>query len=170
MDIAEMRARQAPLKELYLSDPAKAYVEIGATAAFVEDGVNVTVDTALGPVRAGQHPAVGGTPDDKCSAEMLLEALLGCAGTTIRAVALAMRIDIRGGTLRAEGNFDARGTLGVDKSVPVGMGQAVVTVEIDTDAEDDRLARLAELSERYCIVAQTLAIAPKIVITRAAAS
>lgn len=167
MDIEELRARQAPLKELYRDQPEKAVVPIGATGSYVEPGTTVTVDSFIGPVRAGQHAALGGYGTDACSADMLMEALLGCAGVTIRVVALAMRLEVRGGTLRAEGTFDARGSLGVDRSVPVGIGPVRIIAELDTDATDQQLAKLGELAERYCIVAQSLKELPELEIRRA---
>ena len=168
MDIAELRERQAPLKELYSGQPEKAVVPLAATATWADPRMTTPVDTWAGPVRSGQHPALGGFDGDACSADMLLEALLACAGTTIRVVALAMRLEIRSATLRADSSFDARGSLGTDKSVPVGIAPVTVTAVLDTDADDRQLARLAELADRYCIVAQSMKLTTEIVIRRAA--
>ncbi len=118
--------------------------------------------------RAGFHPFTGGDGSDACSGDMLLHALLACAGVTMRSVATAMGIDIRNGRLRASTEMDARGTLGVSRKAPVGLGDIQVVVELDTDADDATLAKLAELTERYCVVAQTLARPPHLTIQRAA--
>ncbi len=169
MDITELRARQAPLKEQYRSDPDAARTALSATADWREPGITSTVDTWAGPARAGLHPATGGDARDACSGDMLLEALLGCTGVTLRSVATAMRLDLRSVRLRADGFFDARGTLGLDREVPVGAQDIVVTIEADTDADDAALKRLAELTERYCVVAQTLREVPRFVVRRAPA-
>jgi uncharacterized OsmC-like protein len=156
MDVTELRARQAPLKDRYRDDPAAARTPIAATADWRDDGITATVDGWAGPVRAGLHRATGGDGADACSGDLLMEALLGCAGVTLRSVATAMRLELRDVRLRAEGFFDARGTLGLDRSVPVGVQDVVVTAEVDTDADDAALARLAELTDRYCVIAQSL--------------
>lgn len=166
MDTTALRARQTNLKDRYRSDPATACTPISARADWRDPGITTTVDGWAGPVRAGLHPATGGDGQDACSGDMLLQALLGCAGVTLRSVAAAMHLEIRGVQLRADGNFDARGTLGLDRSVPVGIADAVVTAELDTDADDAALARLAELTERYCVVAQSLREAPRFVVER----
>jgi uncharacterized OsmC-like protein len=124
------------------------------------------VQTWAGPVRAGLHPATGGDGSDACSGDMLLEALLACAGVTLRSVATAMSIPIRSATLRAEGQFDARGTLGVSRETPVGCTDIGITAELDTDADDATLAKLAQLTERYCVVAQTLRVPVEISVRR----
>ena len=118
-------------------------------------------------MRAGLHEATGGDGSDACSGDMLLEALLACSGVTLRSVATSMGLDIREVTLRADGIFDARGTLGLDKDVPVGVSDVVVTIEVDTDADDAKLERLAATTERYCVVGQSLANPAKFVIERA---
>lgn len=166
MDVAELRARQAPLKERYRADPASAETPVGATADFRDDGITATVDGWAGPVRAGLHRATGGDGSDACSGDMLVEAVLACAGVTLRSVATAMRIDVRSASLRADSSFDARGTLGLDKEVPVGIGEVVVTAELDTDADDATLERLGQLAERYCVVGQSLRLPPRIVVRR----
>lgn len=160
MDAADLRAAQAPLKERYKGDPARALVPSRARASFAEPGVTTTVEGSTGRVRVGLHAATGGTGLDACSADLLLQALLGCAGTTFRAVATASRVDLRRAELTASATWDARGTLGLDRSVPVGLQNIVVTIAVDTDADDDKLARLAASTERYCVVAQTLREAP----------
>src|SRR3954468_11360782 len=164
---AELRELQAPLKQSYRDDPASARTPMRATATFTDPGITATVETWAGPGRAGLHAATGGDGRDACSGDMLLEALLGCAGVTLRSVATAMRLDLRSVRLRADGFFDARGTLGLDREVPVGAQDIVVTIEADTDADDAALERLAALTERYCVVAQTLRDVPRFVIRRA---
>jgi uncharacterized OsmC-like protein len=166
MDIAALRVRQATLKDQYRGDPFTARTPLSATADWRDRGITTTVAGWAGPVRAGLHPATGGDGHDACSGDMLLQALLGCAGVTLRSVAAAMRVEIRAVQLRADGYFDARGTLGADRSAPVGVQEVVVTAVLDTDAEDAALAVLAELTERYCVVAQSLRDAPRFVVRR----
>ncbi len=160
MDAAELRELQAPLRQRYQDDPATARTPLRATADFSADGVTATVSGWAGPVRAGLHEATGGDGSDACSGDMLLEALLACAGVTLRSVATAMKLEVRSARLTAEGVFDARGTLGVDRTVPVGVTDVVVTAEVDTDADDAQLERLATTTERYCVVGQSLAQPP----------
>ncbi|MGZ4582211.1 MAG: OsmC family protein, partial [Nocardioidaceae bacterium] len=143
MDRTTLRETQAPLKQRYRDDPASARTPLSATGSFADPGITATIDGWAGPVRSGLHEATGGDGSDACSGDMLLQALLACAGVTLRSVATAMGISIRSATLRADGVFDARGTLGVDRSVPVGLTDVVVTVELDTDADDETLSRLA---------------------------
>ena len=131
-----------------------------------DPGVTCTVESWAGPVRAGLHPATGGDGSDACSGDMLLEALLACAGVTLRSVATAMGISLRSASLSAEGAFDARGTLAVDREVPVGVHDLVVTVELDCDADDAALARLVTATERYCVVGQSLRTSPRFVLRR----
>jgi uncharacterized OsmC-like protein len=166
MDAEQLRERQAPLKARYREDPGTARTALRAHGSFREPGVTATVTGWAGDVRAGLHRATGGEGDDACSGDMLLEAVLACAGVTLRSVATAMGIEIRGAALRADGAFDARGTLGVDRSAPVGVTDLVVTFELDTDADDASLARLAASTERYCVVGQTLKDPPRIVVRR----
>lgn len=166
MNITELRARQATLKERYRSDASAARTPVAASGDWRDPGVTTTVDGWAGPVRAGLHPATGGDGQDACSGDMLAQALLGCAGVTLRSVAGAMRLELRAVQLRADGYFDARGTLGLDRSVPVGLQDVVVTADVDTDADDAALARLAELTERYCVVAQTFREVPTFVVRR----
>jgi uncharacterized OsmC-like protein len=166
MDSATLRELQAPLKEKYRADPDSARTPLHAQAEFADPGVTCTVAGWAGPVRAGLHAATGGDGSDACSGDMLLDALLACAGVTLRSVATAMSIPVRSATLRAEGVFDARGTLGIDRAVPVGVTDIVVTVDIDCDADDTALQRLASATERYCVVGQSLAQPPRIVLNR----
>jgi uncharacterized OsmC-like protein len=156
MDSSELRETQAPLREKYRSVPSAARTQVQARADYRDPGVTCTVEGWRGPVRAGLHPATGGDGGDACSGDMLLEALLACAGVTLRSVATAMGLDVRSARLHADGVFDARGTLGVDRGVPVGVHDVVVTAEVDTDADDTALERLARSTERYCVVAQSL--------------
>jgi uncharacterized OsmC-like protein len=164
MDLAELRALQAPLKERYRADPATALTPVSATGSFVDPGATCTVDGFAGQVRAGFHRATGGDGSDACSADMLLEALVACAGVTLRSVATAMQLDIRSATLRAESTFDARGTLGISRDVSVGIGEVTVTADLDTDARPEQLERLAALTERYCVVGQSLRTPPHFVV------
>lgn len=166
MDASELREQQAPLRQRYKDDPESGRTPLHATADFSAGGVTATVSGWGGPVRAGLHEATGGDGSDACSGDMLLEALLACAGVTLRSVATAMSIDVRSARLSAEGYFDARGTLGLDRDVPVGVTDVVVTAELDTDAEDAQLERLARSTERYCVVGQSLAVPPRVVVRR----
>jgi uncharacterized OsmC-like protein len=166
VDREKLRARQSPLKQRYGADPAAARTKVGARASFADPGITCTVTTWAGEVRAGLHTATGGDGSDACSADMLLQALLGCMGVTLRSVATAMRIDIRGATLAATGFFDARGTLGLSREVPIGTTDIAVIAELDTDASDAQLTRLAELTERYCVVGQTLDPRPTLAVVR----
>jgi uncharacterized OsmC-like protein len=168
MDRQELRARQAPLKQRYADDPGAALTPLRARGTFAEPGVTCTVATWAGDVRAGLHTATGGDGGDACSADMLLQALVGCVGVTMRSVATAMRLDVREVSLDARGTFDARGTLGLSRDVPVGVTDITVAATVDTDATDEQLARLAELTEKYCVVAQTLTPRPTLVIERRA--
>lgn len=162
----ELRTAQQPLKDRYRSDATSARTSLRATGSFAEPGVTAVIDTWAGPVRAGLHTATGGDGADACSGDMLLEALLACAGVTLRSVATAMGLEIRGATLSAEGVFDARGTLGVDREVAVGVTDVVLTFELDTDATDEQLERLARATDRYCVVGQSLATRPTVHVRR----
>lgn len=166
VDATELRAAQAPLKQRYKDDPTAARTPLSASGSFAEPGVTATISTFAGPARAGLHRATGGDGSDACSGDMLLEALLACAGVTLRSVATAMSLTIRDAQLTAEGTFDARGTLGIDRTVPVGVTDITVTATLDTDATDEQLERLATLTERYCVVGQSLAQPPRIVARR----
>ena len=167
MDAAALRELQAPLKQRYRDDPGSARATLQAEADFSDAGITCTVQTWAGPARAGFHPFTGGDGSDACSGDMLLQALLACAGVTMRSVATALGVEIRGGRLRATTEMDARGTLGVSRDAEVGLGPIEVTAELDTDADDAVLTKLAELTERYCVVARTLARPPHLTIRRA---
>ncbi len=166
MDASTLRAAQAPLKDRYRTDPASARIPTTATGDYRDPEVTATIDGFAGPVRAGLHAAAGGDGHDACSADLLLQALLGCAGVTLRAVATAMGVEIRSADLRAEGWWDARGTLGVDRDAPIGVQDVVVTVVLDTDADDATLGRLATATERYCVVGRSLGVPPRISVVR----
>ena len=168
MDAATLRELQAPLKQRYRDDPASSRTPLEASATFETEGITASVQTWSGPVRAGLHPATGGDGSDACSGDMLLQALLACAGVTMRSVATAMGIDIVNAELRATGMFDARGTLGVSRDVPIGVQEITVVAELQTDADDAALAKLGELTERYCVVGQSLARIPTIVVRKRA--
>jgi uncharacterized OsmC-like protein len=155
MDRDELRARQAPLKQRYAAEPEAALVTLTADGS-VGEGVACSVTTGRALAEAGLHPASGGDGSLLCSGDMLLEALVACAGVTLRAVATSLGIEVRSGEVRAEGDLDFRGTLGVDREAPVGFAAIRLTVEIDTDADEDTIATLARLTERYCVVYQTL--------------
>ena len=169
MDAAELRELQRPLKATYRESPDAANTPLSASGRFVGDGVTATVDTAAGAVVAGLHPATGGTGGEACSGDMLLQALVACAGVTLRSVATALGVELRGARLHAEGVFDARGTLGISKESPVGVTDIVFTADLDTEADDATLDRLAELTERYCVVGQSLLEPPRFVVRRSTA-
>jgi uncharacterized OsmC-like protein len=156
----ELRAIQAPLKERYRSDPEAAVVTLSARATLGE-GVTCNVETGRAIAAAGLHPATGGDGSELCSGDMLLEALAACAGVTLRAVATALEIGVEG-AVHAEGDLDFRGTLGVDRDAPVGFRSIRVRFELDSDADPERIAKLIELTERYCVVFQTLAGSPEL--------
>lgn len=160
MTADELRALQAPLKTRYRDDPAAARVTLSARATIDPAAVACAVSTAAGPVNAGFHEAVGGDGSAACSGAMMLEALAGCAGVTLAAVATAMGIPLRSATVRAEGDWDARGTLGVSREAPVGLEAVRLAFELDTDAPEDQVRKLVELTERYCVVYRTLAQPP----------
>jgi uncharacterized OsmC-like protein len=170
MDATALRALQAPLKQHYRDDPESARAHLHAEADFSDAGITCTVQTWAGPARAGFHPSTGGDGSDACSGDMLLQALLACAGVTMRSVATAMGIELRGGSLRAGSDMDARGTLGVSREAPVGLGPIEMVAELDTDADDATLAKLAQLTERYCVVAQSLAPPVHLTVRRAGAA
>lgn len=167
MDAKTLRELQAPLKLRYREDAPSARIPLLATGSFEAPGITASVETWAGTVRAGLHSATGGHGGDACSGDMLLQAVLGCAGVTMRSVATAMGIEVRSASLRAEGIFDARGTLGIDRETPVGVQDLQVVIELDTDADDEKLATLARMTERYCVVAQSLAQAPTFAVQRA---
>ena len=164
MDRDALRAAQAPLKELYKTDPSAAWTPLTASGDYRDDPVTCTVSTVAGPVRAGLHTATGGTGEDACSGDMLLQALVACAGVTLRSVATAMSLDLGGVEITADSHFDARGTLGLDRSVNVGVGPVTVTVTVEAELDDTTLTRLATSTERYCVVGQSLRNPPTIVV------
>jgi uncharacterized OsmC-like protein len=155
MDATELKALQAPLKERYRQDPPAALVTLRAEARAGE-GISCRVETGQAMVQAGLHAAAGGDGSAVCSGDMLLEALAACAGVTLRAVSTAMGIELRDARVVAEGDLDFRGTLGVSKEVPVGFRDIRLTFHLDTDASAEQQATLLRLTERYCVVAQTL--------------
>src|SRR5436309_14317706 len=155
MTADEIRSLQAPVKAQYRERPETALVTLHAEGRIGED-ITCKIETGKARVEAGLHPATGGDGQSACSADMLLEALVGCAGVTLRAVATALGITLHGGTIRAEGDLDFRGTLGVSKDVPVGFKQIRLYFDLDTDASEEQLASLIRLTERYCVVYQTL--------------
>ena len=161
MKADELRSLQAPLKAQYREHPDSALVTLRAEGRV---GKNVTckIETGKAGVEAGLHPATGGDGHSACSADMLLEALVGCAGVTLSAVATALGIPLRDATIRAEGDLDFRGTLGVSKDVPVGFKKIRLHFDLDTDGSEEQLATLIRLTERYCVVYQTLSHAPEI--------
>lgn len=166
MNAEELKARQAPLKARYLEDPAAARWTLSARGRLGRDQPTVKIETGHGQVVAGLHPATGGSGEDACSGDMLLEALAACSGVTLKAVATAMGIEIRDGTVSAEGDLDFRGTLGVSKEAPVGFTAIRLKFELDTDASDAQLDTLLRLSERYCVIYQTLKQPPQLSLVR----
>ena len=156
MQANELRAVQAPLKEQYKENPGTALVTLRASGRLDGSGVSCRVETGRALVEAGLHPATGGTGLQACSGDMLLEALAACAGVTLRAVATALEIPIEGGTVEVEGDLDFRGTLGVSKEVPVGFQAIRMNLKLETNASQEQLSTLLKLTERYCVVLQTL--------------
>jgi uncharacterized OsmC-like protein len=165
MNADDLRALQTPLKEHYRDSPAAALITLRAQGR-LGDGVTCRIETGKALVAAGLHPATGGTGKSACSGDMLLEALVACAGVTLNAVATALGIELRDAVLNAEGDLDFRGTLGLAKDVPVGFQNIRLRFELDTDASDEQLATLLRLTERYCVVYQTLAHPPSLSIGR----
>ena len=161
MNAEELRSLQAPMKEQYRQQPGTALITLRAEGRLGE-GVTCKIETGKALVEAGLHPATGGDGRSSCSADMLLEALVGCAGVTLNAVATTLGIRLRDATVRAEGDLDFRGTLGVSKEVPVGFQQIRLQFDLDTDASEEQLATLVRLTERYCVVYQTLSRPAKI--------
>jgi uncharacterized OsmC-like protein len=155
MNADELRALQAPIKDRYRKDPETAFITLHAEGRIGEN-ITCKIETGKARVEAGLHPATGGDGLSACSADMLLEALVGCAGVTLRAVATALGISLRNATIQAEGDLDFRGTLGVSKDVPVGFKQIRLNFNLDTDASEEQVATLIRLTERYCVVYQTL--------------
>jgi uncharacterized OsmC-like protein len=165
MDRAQLREIQAPLKERYRDDPAAGVVTLSADGSLIE-GIACSVSTGRALEVAGLHPATGGDGTQLCSGDMLLAALAACAGVTLKSVATSLQIDVRGGTVHAEGDLDFRGTLAVDKQAPVGFTDIRLTFDLDTDASEEQLDTLLRLTERYCVVYQTLRNSPNLQATR----
>lgn len=166
MDAASLRALQAPIKQHYRDQPDDARIAARAECRLDADDIACVVPAWHGEVTAGLHKAAGGTGALACSADMLLEALVACAGTTLRAVATAMSIPLRGGRIVAEGAWDVRGTLGIDRAAPVGLTEIALRFELDADAEPDKLARLIDTTEKYCVILQTLKAPPRVTVVR----
>jgi uncharacterized OsmC-like protein len=162
MDAAELRAMQAPIKERYRADPGAALITLKAMGTLDDAGVACKVETGRALAVAGLHPATGGSGHELCSGDMLLEALVACAGVTLKAVATALAIPLKSGTVSAEGDLDFRGTLGVAKDAPVGFREIRLRFDLDTDASQDKLDQLLKLTERYCVVYQTIVKGPPV--------
>mgnify|MGYP003382278259 CR=1 FL=1 len=165
MNANDLRSVQAPLKEHYREVPQAALITLRAQGR-IGEGVSCKMETGKALVVAGLHPATGGSGLAACSGDMLLEALVACAGVTLKAVATALGIELRDASLQAEGDLDFRGTLGLSKEVPVGFQSIRLQFELDTDATEEQLATLLRLTERYCVVYQTIAHPPALVVTR----
>ena len=159
MEASELKAIQAPLKAHYREEAEAALITLRAEGA-IGEGITCSVDTGRAMVKAGLHPATGGTSVNLCSGDMLLQALVACAGVTLNAVATALALPVRDATLEAEGDIDFRGTLGVAKDAPVGFREIRLTVSVDGDLDDEQMATLLKLTERYCVVYQTLSHSP----------
>ena len=162
MNADELRAIQAPIKDRYRSDPKAGLITLKAAGALDSSAIACKIETGRALAVAGLHPATGGSGAELCSGDMLLEALVACAGVTLKAVATSMGIDLRSGRVAAEGDLDCRGTLGVDKQAPVGFSDIRLKFELETDAAQDQLDTLLKLTERYCVVLQTLKRSPAI--------
>lgn len=162
MTADELRARQGPLKERFRDQPALAQQTLEAEGRLDRSGFVCKVSTHLGELPAGLHPATGGDGSKACSAEMLLQSLVGCAGTTLNAVATSLGVNLRGGSIHAEGDIDFRGTLGVSKEADVGFQAIRLRFELDADAAPETLEKLVALTERYCVVYQTLKKSPRL--------
>jgi len=160
MDAAGLRAMQAPIKEKYKSDPSAGMVTLKARGSLDDANIACKVDTGRALAVAGLHPATGGSGVELCSGDMLLEALVACAGVTLKAVATALEIPLKSGRVSAEGDLDFRGTLGVAKDAAVGFAQIRLRFDLDTEAPQDKLDQLLKLTERYCVVYQTIRSGP----------
>ena len=162
MDASELRALQAPIKERYRVDPKTALVTLRAKGILDSANITCKVETGRAITAAGLHPATGGSGLELCSGDMLLEALVACAGVTLKAVATAIDVPLKTGTVAAEGDLDFRGTLGIAKEAPVGFAQIRLHFEVDTDAPQEKLDQLLKLTERYCVVYQTIRNGPPV--------
>jgi uncharacterized OsmC-like protein len=156
MKAEELRDLQAPLKSRYRDEPKAAFITLKAKGELGSESITCKVETGRALVEAGLHPATGGDGLSLCSGDMLLEALVACAGVTLKAVATALGLPLKSGTVKAEGDLDFRGTLGIDKEAPVGFRAIRLTFDLDTDAPPEQVAKLLQLTERYCVVYQTL--------------
>jgi uncharacterized OsmC-like protein len=165
MDLSELRAVQTPIKERYRSEPQAAVITLQASGELDAGELACSVETGRALVKAGLHPATGGDGSLACSGDMLLQALAACAGVTLNAVATALEFRLRGGRVRVEGDLDFRGTLGVAKEAPVGFRAIRVAIELDTDEPAERIATLQQLTERYCVLMQTLRASPETTVT-----
>ena len=165
MDSAGLRALQAPIKDRYKTSPESAAITLKAKGALDDTNIACKVETGRALAVAGLHPATGGSGLELCSGDMLLEALVACAGVTLKAVATALDIPLKSGAISAEGDLDFRGTLGVAKDAPVGFAQIRLRFDIDTDAPRDKLDQLLKLTERYCVVYQTIKSGPPVAVT-----
>ena len=164
MDANALRAMQAPYKDKYKNDPNAAVITLKAHGTLDESKIACKVETGRALAVAGLHPATGGSGAELCSGDMLLEALVACAGVTLKAVATALAIPLKSGTVRAEGDLDFRGTLGVDKEAPVGFREIRLDFDVDTDAPQEKLDTLLKLTERYCVVFQTINAKPQLTV------
>jgi uncharacterized OsmC-like protein len=170
MDATGLRELQAPLKAKYREQPEAAFVTLKAAGDLAEGAIACKVETGRAIVEAGLHPATGGSGLEACSGDMLLEALVACAGVTLKAVATALEFRLAGGQVRAEGDLDFRGTLGVERTAPVGFRDIRLAFDLDTDEKQERIDTLLKLTERYCVVLQTLRNSPTIAATIAGRS
>ena len=164
MDANELRAMQAPIKERYKSDAKAALITLKAKGTLDDQNIACKVETGRALAVAGLHPATGGSGMELCSGDMLLESLVACAGVTLKAVSTALAIPLKSGAVSAEGDLDFRGTLGVDKEAPVGFREIRLTFDVDTDVPQDKLDQLLKLTERYCVVYQTIAKGPAVTV------
>jgi uncharacterized OsmC-like protein len=162
MDATALRAMQAPIKDRYKSDATAAMITLKARGTLDDQNIACKVETGRTLAVAGLHPATGGSGMELCSGDMLLEALVACAGVTLKAVATALEIPLKSGAVSAEGDLDFRGTLGVAKDAPVGFAQIRLTFDVDTDAPQEKLDQLLKLTERYCVVYQTIRSGPPV--------
>lgn len=162
MDAAELRARQKPLKDRYKEAPEAARVTSRAEGRLADDDIACAVEGWRGEIVAGLHPSTGGDGSQACSADILLRALVACAGVTLKSVATAMGVDLRDARITAEGDWDARGTLGIDKTAPVGLSDVRLTFALDTDADEKTVDKLVQLTERFCVIYQTLKNPPQV--------
>src|SRR3954468_24734140 len=165
MDAAQLRQMQAPIKERYKTDPTTAMITLKARGSTDSEGIACKVETGRAIAMAGLHPATGGSGLELCSGDMLLEALVACAGVTLKAVATAIDVPLKSGKVFAEGDLDFRGTLGVAKDAPVGFAEIRLWFEVETDAPQDKLDQLLKLTERYCVVYQTIKSGPPVEVT-----